>query len=136
MSPNDETSPEAMDPKLAAAVGAMRIRDAAQAMLVYHCATCTGTFAEPTAEGVLARAAANRHGFAITPELESITRDEETALRLLWIRSEADRVLKYHCDTCTGAFDESTVEGVLKRAAANAHGEAITPELEVLRSAA
>lgn len=40
--------------------------------LVYDCAGCTGTFAERTAEGVLKRAAANRHGTAITPELERL----------------------------------------------------------------
>ncbi len=38
--------------------------------LVSDCATCTGTFAERTAEGVLKRTTANGRGAAITPELE------------------------------------------------------------------
>ena len=42
----------------------------------------------------------------------------------------ANAMRQYHCSTCTAGFDESTVEAVLKRAAANTHGEAISPEFE------
>ena len=42
--------------------------------LVYSCLTCVGVFGEGTAEAVLKRAAANRHGPAITPELEGLGR--------------------------------------------------------------
>ena len=59
-------------PELAAALSAARIREAAERMLVYHCSSCTGAFDEATVEGVLKRAAANTHGAAITPELESV----------------------------------------------------------------
>jgi hypothetical protein len=38
----------------------------------------------------------------------------------------ANAMLQYHCSTCTGDFDESTVAAVLKRGAAHTHGEAIT----------
>jgi hypothetical protein len=42
---------------------------------------------------------------------------------------------EYHCDSCNETFAESTVEGVIKRAAAHNHQhhdgpEAITPEIE------
>jgi hypothetical protein len=42
---------------------------------------------------------------------------------------------EYHCATCNETFAESTVEGVLKRAAAHNHlhhggPESITPEIE------
>ena len=123
-------------PELAAALAAGRIREAATQMLVYHCASCTGTFDEPAIAGVLKRAAANTHGGAITPELERVTGVEgpqrDIALRLARIRDDADAVLKYQCASCNGTFDEATIEGVLKRAAANTHGSAITPELELL----
>lgn len=59
----------------------------------------------------------------VTPQLEA-------ALAAARMHDEAVRMLVYQCSTCTGQFDESTVEAVLKRAAANAHGEAITPLLE------
>ena len=128
-----------LTPELGAALSAARIREMARTMLVYHCSTCKGAFDEETVEGVLKRAAANTHGGAITPELEAASEptgiDREIALRLAKIYDEADAVLKYQCSTCKGAFDEETVEGVLKRAAANTHGEAITPELEVLAHA-
>ncbi len=39
-------------------------------------------------------------------------------------------MLAYQCDSCTGQFDEATVNAVLKRAAANTHGGAITPLIE------
>ena len=42
--------------------------------LVYSCTTCAGVFGEKTTEAVLKRAAANRHGGAITPELEGLAR--------------------------------------------------------------
>ena len=54
----------------------------------------------------------------------------EAALDAARIHDMAQRMLVYQCATCEGRFDESTVEAVLKRAAANTHGEAITPELE------
>ena len=92
-------------------------------MLVYQCSTCTGQFDELTVEAVLKRAAANEHGPAITPELEA-------AVRMARIRDEAAALLVYHCGTCKGSFDEETYEAVIKRAAANVHGEAITPLLE------
>jgi Protein of unknown function (DUF1059) len=43
--------------------------------------------------------------------------------------------LEYHCPTCNETFQEDTVEGVLKRAAAHNHQhhggpESMTPELE------
>lgn len=59
----------------------------------------------------------------VTPELHA-------ALAASEIHAAAHRMLVYHCDTCTGQFDEATVQAVLKRAAANEHGEAITPDLE------
>ena len=42
----------------------------------------------------------------------------------------ANAMLQYQCSTCKGAFDEETVQAVLKRAAANTHGDAITPQIE------
>ena len=125
-----------LTPELAAALAAGRIREAATQMLVYHCASCTGAFDEPTIAGVLKRAAANTHGGAITPELEAVAGVEgpqrDIALRLARIRDDADAVLKYQCASCNGTFNEATIEGVLKRAAANTPGSAITPELELL----
>jgi len=47
-----------------------------RARLVYDCPSCAGVFAEHTVEAVLKRAAANRHGSAITPELERIASPE------------------------------------------------------------
>ena len=111
-----------------AALDAARIHDMAQRMLVYQCATCEGRFDESTVEAVLKRAAANTHGEAITPELEA-------AVRAARVRDEARALLVYHCQTCKGEFDEETIEAVLKRAAANTHGEAITPELEAALAA-
>jgi DNA-directed RNA polymerase subunit RPC12/RpoP len=116
-------SPVVVTPQLEAALAAARIHDDAMRMLVYQCATCTGQFDESTVEAVLKRAAANEHGQAITPELEA-------AVRMARIRDEAAALLVYHCGTCKGSFDEETYEAVIKRAAANAHGEAITPLLE------
>jgi len=75
---------------------------------------------------VLKRAAANTHGQAITPELEA-------AVRMARIRDEAMALLVYHCGTCKNQFDEETYEAVIKRAAANAHGEAITPTIATAR---
>jgi predicted Zn-ribbon and HTH transcriptional regulator len=112
-----------LTPDVRAALAAARTYDAAVEMLRYHCESCTGRFDESTVEAVLKRAAANTHGEAITPELEA-------AARMAGVRDEALALLVYHCRSCTGRFDESTVEAVLKRAAANTHGEAITPELE------
>ncbi|MGD9573339.1 MAG: hypothetical protein AB7V62_15765 [Thermoleophilia bacterium] len=40
------------------------------------------------------------------------------------------RRLRYACGTCTGLFGERTAEAVIKRAAANRHGSAVTPHLE------
>lgn len=40
------------------------------------------------------------------------------------------RPLRYECPTCRGLFAEATVEAILKRAAANSHGGAVTPEIE------
>ena len=116
-------SPAVVTPELHAALAAAEIHDAAMRMLVYHCETCTGQFDESTVEAVLKRAAANTHGEAITPELEA-------AVRMARIRDEAKALLMYHCESCKNAFDEETYEAVIKRAAANAHGEAITPLLE------
>ncbi|MGD9696151.1 MAG: hypothetical protein AB7V42_10880 [Thermoleophilia bacterium] len=44
--------------------------------------------------------------------------------------------LRYECGTCTGLFGERTADAVIRRAAANRHGSAITPDLEVLNGAA
>lgn len=62
-------------------------------------------------------------GISLTPEIT-------TALAASRLYDMANAMLKYQCSTCKGAFDESTVEAVLKRAAANTHGEAITPQIE------
>lgn len=113
----------ALTPELTKALGAAKLYDMANAMLQYHCSTCTGRFDEATVEAVLKRAAANTHGEAITPELEA-------AVGIARIRDEAMKSLIYACSSCKGSFDEETVEAVLKRAAANTHGEAITPQLE------
>jgi rubredoxin len=125
-----------LTPELGAALAAGRIREAAATMLMYHCSSCKNAFDEETVEAVLKRAAANTHGGTITPELEAIagetTVEREIAMRLARIYDEADAVLKYQCQTCKGAFDEETVEAVLKRAAANTHGGAVTPELEAI----
>ncbi len=69
------------------------------------------------------RAAAKTHGQAITPEFEA-------AVRVARIRDVAIESLAYACATCKGSFDEETVQAVLKRAGANTHGEAITPQIE------
>lgn len=50
-------------------------------------------------------------------------------------------IAEYHCESCNESFRESTVEGVLKRAAAHNHEhhggpEAMTPELEATLRAA
>jgi DNA-directed RNA polymerase subunit RPC12/RpoP len=115
--------PQTISPKAQATLDAARLFDMATDMLVYECDSCSGQFGESTVEAVLKRAAANTHGDALTPELEA-------ALRAGRIRDEARALLVYHCATCSGEFDERTVEAVLKRAAANTHGEAITPTLE------
>lgn len=116
-------SPVVVTPRLQAALAAAGMHDEAVRMLAYHCETCTGQFDESTVEAVLKRAAANEHGEAITPELEA-------AVRMARIRDEAAALLVYHCGTCKGSFDEETYEAVIARAAANGHGEAITPLLE------
>ncbi len=125
MSPISEElgGPAVVTPGLQAALAAAQIHDAAMRMLVYQCTTCTGQFDEATVEAILKRAAANEHGESITPELEA-------AVRMARIRDEARALLVYHCQTCRGEFDEATYEAVIKRAAANTHGEAITPLLE------
>jgi DNA-directed RNA polymerase subunit RPC12/RpoP len=127
-----------LTPELGQALAAARIREAAATMLMYHCSSCKNAFDEETVEGVIKRAAANTHGGAITPELEAIAGEpgveRSIALSLARLYDEADAVLKYQCSTCKGAFDEETVEGVIKRAAANTHGSAITPELELAGS--
>ena len=112
-----------LTPEVTKALAAARVYDMANAMLQYACSTCNGSFDEATVEAVLKRAAANTHGEAITPELEA-------AVRMARIRDEAMALLVYTCGTCKGQFDEETVEGVLKRAAANTHGDAITPQIE------
>jgi DNA-directed RNA polymerase subunit RPC12/RpoP len=112
-----------LTPEITNALAAARLYDMANAMLQYQCSTCKGAFDEETVEAVLKRAAANTHGEAITPELEA-------AVITARIREEAMKLLVYACGTCTGQFDEETVEAVLKRAAANTHGEAITPQIE------
>lgn len=114
---------EVVTPELTKALAAAQIHDAAQRMLVYHCETCTGQFGEESYEAVIKRAAANEHGEAITPEIEA-------AVRIARIRDEARALLVYHCQSCKGEFDEETYEAVIKRAAANSHGEAITPLIE------
>src|SRR5882724_11745460 len=60
-----------------------------------------------------------------------ITPEVATALAAARLHDAAHEMLVYHCSTCKGSFDENTVDAVLKRAAANTHGEALTPELEV-----
>jgi hypothetical protein len=114
---------EVVTPELTKALAAAQIHDAAMRMLVYHCETCKGIFGEESYEAVIKRAAANEHGQAITPELEA-------AVRIARIRDEAKALLVYHCQSCKGEFDEETYEAVIKRAAANSHGEAITPLIE------
>jgi uncharacterized protein YwbE len=121
-------SPAVVTPQLHAALAAAQIHDAAMAMLVYQCDTCTGQFDEATVNAVLTRAAANTHGDAITPELEA-------AVRMARIRDEAKALLIYHCQSCKGDLDEATYDAVIKRAAANTHGEAITPLIESAISA-
>lgn len=116
-------SPAIVTPELHAALAAAQIHDAATRMLAYHCDTCSGQFDEATVEAVLKRAAANEHGEAITPELEA-------AVRMARVRDEARALLIYHCQSCKGEIDEETYEAVIKRAAANTHGDAITPLLE------
>ncbi len=125
MPPITETlgSPDQITSELSAALAAAHLHDVAQAMLVYHCDTCKNEFGEETYEAVIKRAAANTHGTAITPELEA-------AVRIARIRDEAMALLVYQCGTCKNSFDEETYEAVIKRAAANTHGEAITPLLE------
>lgn len=115
-------------PSERAALDAAQLYDMAQRTLVYECETCTGGSDESTVEAVIKRAAANTHGQAITPELEGVAR----AVR---VRDEARALLVYRCATCTGRFDESTVEAVIKRSAADTHGEAITPYLEAALAA-
>ena len=112
-----------LTPEITSALAASRLYDMANAMLQYQCSSCKGAFDEETVEAVLKRAAANTHGEAITPELEA-------AVITARIREEAMKLLVYSCSTCTGQFDEETVQAVLKRAAANTHGEAITPQIE------
>ena len=112
-----------LTPELTKALGAAKLYDIANAMLQYHCSTCSGGFDESTVEAVLKRAAANSHGEAITPDLEA-------AVRIARVRDEAMQALIYACSTCKGTFDEETVQAVLKRAAANTHGDAITPQIE------
>jgi len=117
-----------LTPEVTNALAASRLYDMANAMLQYQCSTCKGAFDEETVQGVLKRAAANTHGDAITPELEA-------AVITARIRDEAMKLLVYSCSTCSGQFDEETVQGVLKRAAANTHGDAITPQLEAALTA-
>lgn len=112
-----------LTPEITNALAASRLYDMANAMLKYQCASCKGAFDESTVAAVLKRAAANTHGEAITPELEA-------AVITARIRDEAMKLLIYSCSTCKGQFDEDTVQAVLKRASANTHGEAITPQIE------
>lgn len=72
---------------------------------------------------MIKRAAANTHGEALTPE-------PEAAVRMARVRDDAMALLVYHCGTCRGSFDDETYEAIIKRAAANSHGEAITPQIE------
>lgn len=109
-----------LTPELTKVLGAAKLYDMANAMLQYHCATCTGAFDESTVEAVLKRAAANTHGQAIKPELEA-------AVRVARIRDVAIESLVYACSTCKGSFDEETVQAVVKRAGANTHG---APQIE------
>lgn len=106
-----------------AAIAAAKVYDEVTAQLAYSCEVCTNTFDEPTVEGVLKRAASNAHGDAITPGLEPV-------YLLGRMREDAHALLVYQCESCTGEFDEATVDAVLKRAAANPHGDAITADLE------
>jgi hypothetical protein len=62
-------------------------------------------------------------GVNLTPEITN-------ALAAGRLYDMANALLQYQCSTCKGQFDEETVEAVLKRAAANTHGEAITPQIE------
>ena len=112
-----------LTPEVTSALAASRLYDMANAMLQYQCSTCKGAFDEETVQAVLKRAAANTHGDAITPELEA-------AVLTARIREHAMELLVYSCNTCKGQFDEETVQAVLKRAAANTHGDAITPQIE------
>jgi DNA-directed RNA polymerase subunit RPC12/RpoP len=117
-----------LTPEVTTALAASRLYDMANAMLQYQCSTCKGAFDEETVQAVLKRAAANTHGDAITPQLEA-------AVITARIRDEAMKLLVYSCSTCSGQFDEETVQAVLKRAAANTHGDAITPQIEAALTA-
>lgn len=59
----------------------------------------------------------------------ALTQEQEKALQAAETHDTIGRLLHLHCTTCE-QFDERTVEGVIKRAAANEHGDAMTPELE------
>jgi hypothetical protein len=58
-----------------------------------------------------------------------------TALAASRLHDEAQPMLVYRCATCKGSFDGGTVEAVLDRAAADTHGEAITPAIEAALAA-
>jgi len=62
-------------------------------------------------------------GINLTPEVTN-------ALAASRVYEWRTRCSQYQCSTCKGAFDEETVQAVLKRAAANTHGETITPQIE------
>jgi hypothetical protein len=65
----------------------------------------------------------------------SLTPEVTTALAASRLYDMANAMLQYQCSTCKGAFDEETVQAVLKRAAANTHGDAITPQIEAALTA-
>jgi Protein of unknown function (DUF1059) len=57
------------------------------------------------------------------------------------LRTDVRMIAEYHCASCNETFSESTVEGVLKRAAAHNHDhhggpDTLTPELEASLRAA
>lgn len=62
-------------------------------------------------------------GINLTPEITN-------ALAASRVYDMANAMLQYQCSTCKGQFDEETAQAVLKRAAANTHGGAITPQIE------
>ena len=59
----------------------------------------------------------------------ALTQEQQKALHAAETHDKIGELLHLHCTTCE-QFDERTVEGVLKRAAVNEHGDAMTPELE------
>ena len=67
-------------------------------------------------------------GITLTPEITN-------ALAASRLYDMANAILKYQCASCKRAFDEDR-RGGPQAAAANTHGEAITPQVEAAISVA